>query len=122
MAKRSDTVVVLAGGNGRGQGVSDTGEPLIVVVCHHILEPEQMVWLDSTANVNRLIDRPELVDIAHQIDILADALTQHADALDFAVYRRLGAHLRLHLLKTHLHQTRTSLGQIRRGGRSPPGT
>src|SRR5919108_4338965 len=99
MTKRSDAVVVLSGSDGRGQGVSHTGQPLVVVVRHHILEPEQMVWLDSAANVNRLVHRPELVDIAHQVNILTDALTQHAYALDFAVYRRLGAHLRFHLLK-----------------------
>src|SRR5688572_19282126 len=103
MTKRSDTVVVLSGSDGRGQGISNTGQPLVVIVCHHILEPEQMVWLDSAANVNRLVDCPELVDIAHQIDIVADALTQHAHTFDFAVYGRLGTHLRLHLLKTHLH-------------------
>src|SRR5919204_5394801 len=100
MAKRPNTIVVFSCSDGRGQGVSHTGQPLIVVVCHHILEPEQMVWLDSAANVNRLVHRPELVDVAHQVDILTDALTQHTYTLDFALCCRLGAHLRLHLLKT----------------------
>src|SRR5215831_5188984 len=81
-----------------------------------------MVGLDSAANVNRLIDRPELVDIAHQINILADALTQHAYAFDLTIYRRLGAHLRLHLLKSHLYKTGTGLGQIRCGVWSHQGT
>ena len=55
-----------------GQGVSDAGQTLVVVVRHHILEPEQMVWLNSPANVNRLVHRPELVDITHQVDMLTE--------------------------------------------------
>src|SRR5262245_45381961 len=122
MTKRSNTIVVLSCSDRRSQGVSDTGQPLVVVVRYHILEPEQMVWLNSATNVNRLVHRPELVDIAHQVNILADALTQHTHAFDFAVNGRLGTHLRLHLPKPRLYQTGTGLGQIRCGVRTHQST
>src|SRR5262249_2578409 len=113
MSERSDTIVVFARRNRRGQRVSDTGQPLKIVMHHHVLEPEEVIRLNASANLNGLVDSPELVDVAHQIDIRADALAQYAHALDLAGDRWLSTHLRLHLLKAHLHQTRAGLGQIR---------
>jgi hypothetical protein len=75
MAERADTVVIFAGSNRRGQGISHPRQTLIIVVCHHIFKPEQMIWFHPTADLNGLIDIPKLVDITHKINIIANAAT-----------------------------------------------
>src|SRR5207253_8559790 len=95
MPEWPDTIVVLSRRNRCSQRVSHTGQPLKIVMSYHVLEPEEVIRLHTSANLNGLVDGPELVDIAHQVDIRPDALAQHAYALDLAGDCRLSTQLRL---------------------------
>src|SRR5262245_31114304 len=81
-----------------------------------------MVRLHPTSDVNRLIDVPELVDVAHQVNVVANCVAQYADTLHLTCHGWLGTKLCLHLLKAHAHQTRASLDQVLHGMRAHQGT
>ncbi len=75
--------------------------PAIVVCRRHVLEPEQADpgVFDPAADVDRLLDPPALVDVAHQFDVGADRLAHPPHPLDLLGRRCLPGQreLRLHL-------------------------
>src|SRR5213594_3663942 len=71
-----------------------------------------MVGLDPAPDLDRVIHAPELVDVAHQVDVGADGVAHDADALDRRRDRRLASALHLHLLEAHVPQPRARLGEI----------
>ena len=67
---------------------------------------------ETPADVDRVVHAPELVDVAHQVDVGADALAHHAHALEGDVDRRLAPALHLHLAEAHVSEPRAGLRQI----------
>jgi len=51
------------------------------------IEPDPGVF-DAFADIDRLLDPPALVDVAHQIHVEADRLADQPGLLDFARWRR----------------------------------
>src|SRR5207344_3288632 len=96
---RRRTVQVLAAGNRRRERVGHAGKPLEIVGRCDVLEPEQAYVLDPRADVDRLLDPPALVDIAHEVDARSDALAHLADAVYLYGGRSVPGQgeLRLHL-------------------------
>ena len=121
LAERGDAVDVLARGNGHRQRVGDRRQPRIVVVGRRIFQPEEVVRLDARPDVDGLLDPPELVDVAHEVDVVADGLPHHAHALDLARGQRLGAALHLHLAEAHALEARAGFGEIVHGMRAHQG-
>src|SRR6266851_2726219 len=74
VAERDDAIVIFAGSDGRGERVRYARQAREVVVGNGVLQPEQVVRLDPFANLNGVVHPPELVDVAHQIDIRTDRL------------------------------------------------
>src|SRR5439155_23764067 len=105
-------VVVLARGDRRGQGVGDPGEAGVVVVRGRVLKPEEVIGLDAAPDLDGLVDAPELVDVAHEVDVRADRLAHDPHALDRGGDGRLAPALHLHLAKAHFYEPRTRLGEI----------
>ena len=71
-----------------------------------------MVFLHHAANLDGLVHVPQLVDVAHQVDVRADAFAQRADAGHLAGGGGFCAHLGFHLAEALLNQPGASLGQI----------
>ena len=90
VAERHDGVEVLAAGDRGRERRGHSGEPGIIVMRGHVLEPikADSGIFDSLADIDRLLDSPALVDIAHQIHIGPDRLADEPGLLDFA--RRRG--------------------------------
>src|SRR4029450_12730798 len=99
-------------GDGRGEGVGDARESREIVVRGGIFQPEQVIGLHATADVDGLVYGPELVDIAHEVDVGTDRLPHHANALDGGRGARLAPALHLHLAEAHVAQARTCLGEV----------
>src|SRR5262249_5226969 len=112
MAEGDDAVVVLAGGDRRRQRVGDAGHAGIIVVSGRVFEPEEMIGLDAAPDLDRLIHAPELVDVAHEIDVRSDRLAHHAHALDRGGHGGLTPALHLHLAEPHVAKPRAGLGEI----------
>ena len=112
VTERDDAVVVLAGGDRRGERVGDAGQPRIVVVRGGIFQPVEMIRLDAPADLDGLIHRPELIDVAHEVDVRADGLSHDAHALDRGRHRRLAPALHLHLAEPHADEARPRLRQV----------
>jgi Transposase DDE domain len=66
-----------------------------------VLDSVEVDVLDVPADVDRLVHAPALVDVAHQVDVRADALAHAPDALDFVPGRGVARQreLSLHLAK-----------------------
>jgi len=77
-----------------------------------VLQPEEMVGLDAAPHFDRLVHAPELVDVAHQVDVRADRLAHDPHALDRGGDGRLAPALHLHLPKAHVSKTRSRLGEV----------
>ena len=77
MAKRHDAIEVFAAGDRGRQGRCNPGEPGVIIVRGDILQPIEADTrvLDTLADIDRLLDPPTLVDVAHQIHVGADRLT-----------------------------------------------
>ena len=101
VAEGHDAVVVLAGGDRRGERVGDAGQAGIVVVGGRVLQPEEVIRLDAAPDLDGLVHAPELVDVAHQVDVRPDGLAHDAHALDRRGHRRLAPALHLHLAEAH---------------------
>src|SRR5207248_10307527 len=69
VTERHDAVVVLAGRDRCGQRVGHACQSREVVVSHDIFQPVQVVGLDHAADFDGLVHAPELVDVAHQVDL-----------------------------------------------------
>ena len=106
VAEGPDAVDILPGGDGGGQGVGHAGQALVVVVGHHVLQPEEMVWLDAAAYLYGL------VDVAHNVDVLAHTFPHHPHPLHLPCHGGLGPHLSLHLLEPHRDQARPRVCQV----------
>jgi hypothetical protein len=103
MAEGHDAVVVLAGRDRRAQRVGDASQAGEVVVRGRVLQPEQLIRLHAATNVDG-VHAPQLVDVAHQVDVGPDGVAHDAHALDRRLDGRLAAALHLHLPKAHVHQ------------------
>ena len=58
LPERVDAVNILPGGDGRIQRIGHFGQPLIVVVGHHILQPVEVVFLHLPPDGDGLVDAP----------------------------------------------------------------
>ena len=74
--------------------------------------PKQVVLLNSAADGDGLVHVPELIYVAHDVDVIANGLPQRPHAQYLFGRGVFGAHLRLHLLEPFLHQRRADLGQL----------
>jgi hypothetical protein len=65
--------------------------------------------LDAPADIDRLVDPPALIDVAHQVDVRADGFAHAPDALDFTLRRGVPrqGELRLHLPEALFDQPRS---------------
>ena len=115
MTEGHDAVVVLAGRDGRDESVGHAGEPRVVVMRRGILQPVELVVQDAVPHVDGMVHAPELVDVAHEVDVGTDGLAHDAHALDRRGQRRLAPALHLHLPEAHAHQPRARLGEIVHG-------
>ena len=75
---------ILAASDRRRQRGGDPRQAGIVVRRRHVFEPEQANpgVLDAAADVDRLLDAPALVDVAHQLNVGSDRLAHPLHALD----------------------------------------
>src|SRR5207249_6281641 len=92
--------------------VGYTGEAGVVVVGDRVLQPIQMIGLDPAPDLDRVVHAPQLVDVAHEVDVGTDRLAHDADALDRRRDRRLAPALHLHLSEAHVPQARARLGEV----------
>src|SRR2546422_5582844 len=65
-----------------------------------------MIGLDPAPRLDGVVHAPELVDVAHEVDVGADGLTHDAHALDGGRHRGLAPALHLHLAKAHVAEAR----------------
>src|SRR5215469_12606115 len=111
-----DAPNIFAAGDRRRQSGGDPRKTGIVIRRRHVFEPEEVNpgILDSTADVDRLLDAPTLVDVAHQFDVGADGLAYSPHALDLLARCGLTGQrqLRLHLAEAFAFE--------RRGGADDP--
>src|SRR2546422_3052634 len=71
-----------------------------------------MIGLNPAPDLDRVVHAPQLVDVAHEVDVGTDRLTHDADALDRRRDRRLAPALHLHLSEAHVPQARARLGEV----------
>src|SRR6266852_3547410 len=71
-----------------------------------------MVGLDPAPCLDGVVHAPELVDVAHEVDVGADGLTHDAHALDGGRHRGLAPALHLHLAKAHVAEAGPGLREI----------
>jgi len=119
--KGNDAVVVFAGGDGSAEGIGDAGEAREVVVRGRIFQPEEVIVRDAGPHLDGLVHAPELVDVAHEIDVGPDGLAHDGHALDGGGHRGLAPALHLHLAEAHVHEPRPCLGEIVDGMRAQEG-
>src|SRR5690606_1409707 len=74
VAEGHRAVDVFAAGDRRGEGGGDPREAFVVVVRGHVLQPVQPHVLYPAADVDRLVHAPDLIDVAHEIGVVADRL------------------------------------------------
>ena len=100
--------------NGRGQGISHPRQAGIIVMHGHVFEPKEMHVFDTLADIDGLIHRPALIDVAHEVDIRPHRCAGQARALGFLRRRYVTGqrHLGFHLLETALDQCPTSFKQM----------
>ena len=107
---------IFAAGYRRRQSGGDPRKTGIVIRRRHVFEPEEANpgILDPAANVDRLLDAPTLVDVAHQLDVGPDRLAHPPHALHLLARCGLTGQrqLRLHLAKAFAFE--------RRGGADDP--
>ena len=94
----------------------------VVVVGRGILEPVKVVWLDTAPDLDGLVHAPELIDVAHEVDVGTDGLAHDAHALDGGRDRGLAPTLHLHLPEAHGGEARPGLRQIVHRMRAHEGT
>src|SRR5206468_12382537 len=84
VAERHNAPDIFAAGDRGRQRVADPRQPGELVGRRHVLEPEQADpgILDATADIDRLLWPPALVDVAHQLDVGTDRLADLDHALD----------------------------------------
>ncbi len=71
-----------------------------------------MIGLHTPPDLDRLVHAPELVDVAHEIDVRSDRLAHDAHPLDRRRHGRLAPALHLHLAEPQVSQARSGLGEI----------
>src|SRR3989475_13054414 len=71
-----------------------------------------MIGLDPAPRLDGVVHAPELVDVAHEVDVGADGLTHDAHALDGGRHRGLAPALHLHLAKAHVAEAGPGLREI----------
>ena len=86
MAKRHDAPEIFAAGDRRRKRTRHTGEPGEIVRRRYVLEPVEANpgVFDPPADVDRLLDPPALIDVAHQIHLRPDRLANESRLRDFA--------------------------------------
>src|SRR5256885_13725498 len=78
-----------------------------------------MIGLDPAPHPDGVVHAPELVDVAHEVDVGADGLTHDAHALDGGRHRGLAPALHLHLAKAHVAEAGPGLREIVNRTRAP---
>jgi len=86
VAERHHTPEVFAPGDRGREGLGHPRETGVIVVRGDVLEPIEADAgvFDPPTDVDRLLDPPALVDVAHQFHVRADSLANEPGLLDFA--------------------------------------
>src|SRR5262249_38791841 len=78
LAELPQSGAVLAGDHGGVECAGNACQAGVVFGCRRVLQPVQAERLEASRHLDRLVDAPELIDIAHQVNLIADHLAYDA--------------------------------------------